>query len=79
VPLVGLRLETSAKSHFVILSEAKDLVFTYSYEILRSLRSLRMTKAGIFAEVSTWYKSALTLSVPPLEKISGRALPVYPN
>ena len=42
----------SAKSHFVILSEAKDLVFTYSYEILRSLRSLRMTKPGTFAEVS---------------------------
>ncbi len=48
-------LESSSKSHFVILSEAKDLVFTYSYEILRSLRSLRMTKAGTFAEVSTWY------------------------
>jgi hypothetical protein len=32
-----------ASSIFVILSAAKDLVFSISYEILRSLRSLRMT------------------------------------
>jgi hypothetical protein len=47
------QLETSAKSHFVILSGAKDLVLLGSYEILRSLRSLRMTGEGTFAEVST--------------------------
>jgi hypothetical protein len=44
--------EIAANSHFVILSVAKDLVFPCSYEILRSLRSLRMTGEGIFAEVS---------------------------
>ena len=32
--------ESSAQSHFVILSEAKDLVFFRIHEILRSLRSL---------------------------------------
>jgi lipopolysaccharide/colanic/teichoic acid biosynthesis glycosyltransferase len=46
-----MHMETSANSHFVILSEAKDLVFPCSYEILRSLRSLRMTREGTFAEV----------------------------
>jgi hypothetical protein len=50
--LEKFKVETSAKSHFVILSEAKDLVFSRTYEILRSLRSLRMTGAGTFAEVS---------------------------
>jgi hypothetical protein len=45
--------KTSAKSLFVILSEAKDLVFTRNFEILRSLRSLRMTVERIFAELST--------------------------
>jgi hypothetical protein len=45
--------ETSAKSHFVILSPAKDLVFARSYEILRSLRSLRMPGKGTFAEASS--------------------------
>ncbi len=44
--------EISAKSIFVILSEAKDLVFSISYEILRSLRSFRMTVLTAFAEVS---------------------------
>jgi len=52
-----MQLETSAKSHFVILSEAKDLVFSRIYEILRSLTSLRMTSEGAFAEVSTWYQN----------------------
>jgi len=42
---------TAANSHFVILSEAKDLVFSRTYEILQSLRSLRMTGKGTFAEV----------------------------
>ncbi len=50
--------ETSAKSHFVILSAAKDLVSPHSYEILRSLRSLRMTGKGTFAEVSSWVGKA---------------------
>jgi hypothetical protein len=45
------RVETSANSHFVILSAAKDLAGTGSYEILPSLRSLRMTGDGTFAEV----------------------------
>jgi hypothetical protein len=47
--------ETSAKNRVVILSVAKDLVFTGSYEILRSLRSLRMTGERAFAEVSICY------------------------
>jgi hypothetical protein len=47
------QVETSVKCHFVILSEAKDLVFTPSYEILRSLCSLRMTGEGTFAEISS--------------------------
>jgi hypothetical protein len=46
-----LEVETSAKHHFVILSGAKDLVFSRSYEILRSLRSLRMTSKVTYAEV----------------------------
>ncbi len=50
---MNLELETFAKGEFVILSEAKDLVFLRIYEILRSLRALRMTKMGTFAEVST--------------------------
>jgi len=50
---LNLELETSARSLFVILSEAKDLVFTRNFEILRSLRSLRMTFERIFAELST--------------------------
>jgi len=53
VNLISCQAETSAKSRFVILSEAKDLVFPCSYEILRSLRSLRMTGKGTFAEVSS--------------------------
>jgi hypothetical protein len=48
----GYQDETSAKSYVVILSVAKDLVFTGSYEILRSLRALGMTDAGTSAEVS---------------------------
>jgi hypothetical protein len=47
------QVETSAEYHFVILSEAKDLVFTHSYEIRRSLCSLRMTGERTFAEVSS--------------------------
>ncbi|MFZ2089155.1 MAG: hypothetical protein WAU47_11300, partial [Desulfobaccales bacterium] len=41
--LTATRYETTAKNLAVILSEAKDLVFTNSYEILRSRRSRRMT------------------------------------
>jgi hypothetical protein len=52
-PFINFEFETSAKYHFVILSEAKDLVFSRSHEILRSLRSLRMTIRVNFAEVST--------------------------
>jgi hypothetical protein len=48
----NLELGISAKSHVVILSVARDLVFSCSYEILRSLCSLRMTGEGTFAEVS---------------------------
>ncbi len=51
-------LETSAKIHIVILSAAKDLVFSRTYEILRSLRSLRMTGEGTFAEVLHWFPSS---------------------
>jgi hypothetical protein len=47
------QVETSAKTHFVILSAAKDLVLTCNYEILRSLRSLRMTGKETFAELSS--------------------------
>jgi hypothetical protein len=35
--------KTAAQGLFVILSAAKDLVYTGSYKILQSLRSLRMT------------------------------------
>ena len=48
--------ESNPQYPFVILSGAKDLALTYSYEILRSLRSLRMTKAGTFTEVSNRYE-----------------------
>jgi hypothetical protein len=47
------QFEAYAKSHIVILSEAKDLIFTCIYEILRLLRSLRMTGEGPFAEFPT--------------------------
>jgi hypothetical protein len=47
------KVETSAESYFVILSGAKDLVFSRIDEILRSLRSLRMTDEGTFAEASS--------------------------
>jgi hypothetical protein len=43
----------TAKSNFVIRSEVKDLVVTGIYEILRWLRSLRMTGVGTFAEVDS--------------------------
>jgi hypothetical protein len=49
------QIETSAQSHFVILSGAKDLVFSRIYEILRSLRSIRMTSEGALAELSLGY------------------------
>ena len=64
-----MQLETSAKIHFVILSVAKDLVFPRIYEILRSLRFLRMTGEGTFAEVSTRYEiilGGLGTKTPPL-------------
>jgi hypothetical protein len=48
------QIETPAKSHFVILSEAKYLVFSSLYEIIRSLRSLRMTGGGALTEVSNY-------------------------
>jgi hypothetical protein len=41
---------------FVILSAAKDLGFSRTLEILRSLRSLRMTGRIIVAEVSTCFQ-----------------------
>jgi hypothetical protein len=44
------KVERSAKRQFVILSETKDLVFK---RFFGRLRSLRMTKPGIFAEVSS--------------------------
>jgi hypothetical protein len=43
----------SAKSHFVILCVANDLVVTGSYGIIRSLHSLRMPGVGTFAEVAS--------------------------
>jgi len=51
--------ETFAKKHFVILSGAKDLVFSRGYEILRSLRSLRMTSKVICEEVFVGYRRFL--------------------
>jgi hypothetical protein len=42
--------------HFVILSAAKNLIFSYSYEMLRLVRSLRMTGWETFAGASTWYQ-----------------------
>jgi hypothetical protein len=60
-----VQLETSAKYHFVILSQAKDLVFTRAYKILRSLCSLRMTGEGTFAEVSTWEPESQEKRHPP--------------
>jgi hypothetical protein len=51
--LEKFKVETSAKSHIVILSGANDLVSYCNYEILQSLRSLRMTGEGTFAEVSS--------------------------
>jgi hypothetical protein len=49
---LSYQFENSAKSNFVTLSGAKDLVFSDTYEILRSLLSLRMTGQGTLAEVS---------------------------
>jgi hypothetical protein len=43
--------ETSAKFYIVILSAAKDLVFTANYEILRWLGFLGMTREIIFAKL----------------------------
>jgi hypothetical protein len=43
---LDFELENSARCHFGILSGEKNLVFSLSYEILRSLRSLRMTSEG---------------------------------
>jgi hypothetical protein len=42
------------KSALVIRSAAKDLIFIGAYEIPRSLRSLRMTSEGTFAELSIY-------------------------
>ncbi|HHT9158200.1 MAG TPA: hypothetical protein ACFYEA_11450, partial [Candidatus Tripitaka californicus] len=58
--------ETSEKvtaTQCVILSEAKNLVF---YEILRSLRSLRMTVSGVFqrSQFAVPKKSGLDKSSP---------------
>ena len=52
-------VEKPQLSQFVILSVAKDLVLPRIYEILRSLRSLRMTGEGPFAEVSACYTNQL--------------------
>jgi hypothetical protein len=52
-PLANAKLiETSTKGFFIILSAAKDLVCIHNDEMLRSLRSLRMTVERTFAEVS---------------------------
>jgi hypothetical protein len=48
----AITIEVLAKSRFVIQSEAKDLVISRRYEILRSLRSLRMTGMELFARRS---------------------------
>jgi hypothetical protein len=79
-----LQIETSAKSHFVILSAAKDLVFTCSDEILQSLRSLRMTGEGTFTEVSNCYngrmsKAAIFHAPMPKERAAGRAAQADPD
>ena len=75
-----MQIETSAKSHFVILSAAKDLMFPHTSEILRSLRSLRMTGAGTFAEVSNLYENSSVgrASVPASERRPGTAAPPTP-
>jgi hypothetical protein len=52
--------ESSAQNHFVILSGAQDLLCSRSYEILRSLHSLRMTGLGTCAKVSAYDGKALT-------------------
>jgi hypothetical protein len=48
----GLPDEALAKCLFVILSAAKDLAFSATFEILRSLRFLRMTGMETFARGS---------------------------
>jgi hypothetical protein len=73
---LNLEPETSAKSHIVILSGANDLVSYYNYKILQSLRSLRMTGEGTFAEVSTlnFSRQFLMAYGPPINyEKSGRA------
>jgi hypothetical protein len=74
---VRLGVETSAKSNFVIRSEANDLVFPCIYEILRSLRSLRMTKVGTlpssFGSNFRKYSSRAAAAAPPL--LAGPSLP----
>jgi hypothetical protein len=55
--LYPLPKEALAKSLSVILSEAKDLVFSPFLEILRSLGSLRMTGKETFARGSKVYSS----------------------
>ena len=66
------QLKTSAKCHFVILSEAKDLLFTGAYEIIRSLCSLRMTDAATFAEVSVSAWPNSTWRTNPLAKFGAK-------
>jgi hypothetical protein len=41
----------------VKIAPAEDPAIYHSYEILRSLRSPRMTGTGTFAEIPTWYQT----------------------
>jgi hypothetical protein len=72
-PSLSLNFEPEApgESHFVILSGAKDLAFSRSYEILWSLRSLRMTDEGTFPEVSTLNGELLKAAVGGKPGLSG--------
>ena len=69
---ISYRVETSANRPFVILSEAKDLIFPRIYEILRSLRFLRMTREETFAEVSSCVGSAIWVAAGESTRLHGR-------
>ncbi len=54
----------------VILSEAKDLVFILNYEILRSLRSLRMTVARDFRRSVIFFKGQAPSGFPQANSLT---------
>jgi hypothetical protein len=57
--------EALAKCLFVILSAAKDLAFSATFEILRSLRFLRMTGMETFARGSKVFSDGGIILIPP--------------